>query len=179
MRVLDVYEGNKEGIICDGVDVFYKMDTFFDRYPYSYRENYDKNIRDLMIYRVDENYSLSEGGNYFAPDNIITFNEYQALPHELIHMSSNDRENNSFAIIGRFNNRVVVSIQDTFNSLIDIELSYDKNSDKLKIYRDEFMDLLGDETLSDVLKYTYPDYKNYAYHEIKKRIKIRNGLFRR
>lgn len=55
MKVLDVYyERDLDLISCYGKPIREMMDDFFSRFPAAYRENYDKNIETIQMYRVDE-----------------------------------------------------------------------------------------------------------------------------
>ena len=63
------------------------------------------------------------------------------------------------------------SIRDTINSLISIELGYEKDSEKLKLYSEKFMDLISSDIVDYYLDAVYPNYINYANRQIKKRIK--------
>lgn len=268
MKVLEVYEGNKRELVSDGVNVFNKMDEFFRKKPSEYRKLYDRNLTGLKLYRVDEFYDQdSSRGEYDTGNNIILFKDYFAVPHELVHMATTDREDEKFAFVNGFMNMEIAliegmteleaskimgndkpiayyfehfcalmisnidgiekafftadgegfiklfpdkkdiyslmyslsyyshggsiiqtkedisyvtrAIQDTINSLIDIELSYERDIDKLKIYKEKFMDMISDKDVALYLKEVYPDYRNYAYHEVKKRIKTRKGIFRK
>ena len=66
------------------------------------------------------------------------------------------------------------SVKSTIDSLIDIELSFDKSRYERKLYGDKFMDLISNVDLEMLVSDVCPDYLDYANHEIKKRI-LRRG----
>ena len=66
------------------------------------------------------------------------------------------------------------SVKSTIDSLIDIELSFDKSRHERKLYGDKFMDLISNMDLQMLVGDVCPDYLDYANHEIKKRI-LRRG----
>lgn len=63
------------------------------------------------------------------------------------------------------------SIRDTLDTLIDIELSIEKDPRELEIYSEKYMDLLGDYMIDLIVGEIYPNYKNYANKQINKRIR--------
>lgn len=67
-------------------------------------------------------------------------------------------------------NRIGDSIKSTIDSLIDIELSFNRDKRERKIYGDKFMDLISEDNLSALIGYVCPEYLDYAYHEVKKRL---------
>ena len=64
------------------------------------------------------------------------------------------------------------SIKDTINRLITIELLCEENSELLMLYYEKFMDLIGSENISSVLRVFYPEYKRYENREMKRRIRM-------
>lgn len=100
MRVLDVY--SKEGLdklILDGKSLSEIMNNFFKKFPKSYRENYDRNIETLEIWRVDDNVFTNLNGEYMEYRNLIVFKNECSLVHELMHLSSFDSINDKTAFI--------------------------------------------------------------------------------
>lgn len=265
MKVLDIY-GKKDldMLTCEGKLVSDIMDDWFSKFPKSYRVNYDRNLEDLTLWRVDDDYE-NDSGVYSPKNNLLIFKDFSSLPHELQHVSSYDRTTECMAFIkdmkyplfelalvegmaeylsakslGRevtdsyfecfsvsmlssikgifesfyipdhnkfislFPNKkniyslmysldyyrhrtidldncneedimkVRQSIRDTIDTLIDIELSFDKSVLECKKYGEKFMDFLGNVDLKDSLEDIYEDYKDYAFHEIKKRV-LRRG----
>lgn len=67
-------------------------------------------------------------------------------------------------------NRISESVKNVIDSLIDIEFSIDKNIKDRRIYGDKFMDLMSNSDLESILLDVCPEYKDYAYHEIKKKL---------
>lgn len=262
MKVLEIYDGKEKSIIVNGKNVFTRMDNYFAKYPKDFRKLYDENLQDLTIFKVDEMYDSDMAGGYVFDDNIILFKDNYTLPHELIHMATNDRKNGHMAIINRFNqmerplieglteysatiigdqeipnfyyfesfvaqmiyniegvlhafftangeefikafpNRkniyslmyalfhysnnhlevletcqiddlIISDIQDVIKNLLDIELSYENDQQKLKLYCEEFLDVLYSEYLNCYLGEIYPDYKNFAHNIVNKKIKVR------
>lgn len=99
MKVLAVYHKNDlDTIKINGIAVSKIMDDFFKMYPNAYRINYDKNIQDLELWRIDEHYAgcLAE---YFDCHNLIMYRTKKSIIHELIHMAARDPETkrNAFA----------------------------------------------------------------------------------
>lgn len=66
--------------------------------------------------------------------------------------------------------RIANSIKDVIDSLIDIELSFNKSSKDRKLYSDKFMDLISDGNIDCVVGDVYPEYGDYAYYQLKKRL---------
>lgn len=91
MKVLEVY-GKKDldRITIKGKVVSKIMDDFFKRYPASYRENYDKNLENVEILRVDEHYNGNSSGEYSDYCNVLLFRRFYSIVHELMHMASCD-----------------------------------------------------------------------------------------
>lgn len=263
MKVLDVY--NKEDlnlITYGGKDLSYLVDDFFSKFPESYRENYDKNIETLEIYRVDEMLDSNDSADYFPVSNVLMFKSFAGLPHELMHAASCDRENEKTAfchagmyalvenalyegmteflscalknglpdtyffeyftvsmlsdIEGIFepyfipsynkfvslfpNKRDIISlmygldgyqkfvtqltdesseteilrvddaVKSVIDNLIDIELSFEHDKKTKKLYGEKFMDLIVNPDLRGLIEDVSPEYVDYAFHEVKKRI---------
>ena len=63
------------------------------------------------------------------------------------------------------------SIRYTFDNLINIELSFEKDPHKLKLYKEKFMDLLSSESVYNTISRMYPNYKKYALRKINNKIK--------
>lgn len=263
MKVLDVYyESDLDLISCYGMSIRDMMDNFFSKFPSSYRENYDKNIATIQMYLVDEMRNVNDSAQYYPGPNVLMFESFVNLPHELMHLASSDRINKQFAFCrdGEFSfiegaliegmteylsciakesvpdyylfecfvvsmlssidgifkpffipnyrefislfpnerdicsllysldyyqdcillldddvpnveiDRIGNSVKSTIDSLIDIELSFNKDRRERKIYSDKFMDLISDSNLSSLVGYVCPEYLDYAYHEVKKRL---------
>lgn len=68
-------------------------------------------------------------------------------------------------------NEFIESIKYTINSLISIELSIEKDSIRLKQYRDKFMDLISSNWVSDTITELYPNYLDFTSKLLNKRIK--------
>ena len=62
------------------------------------------------------------------------------------------------------------SIKSVIDNLIDIELSFNKNKLERKIYGDKFMNLIANPDLKSLVSDVSPEYLDYAFHEVKKRI---------
>ena len=93
MKVLDIYsKKDLDRLTVKGKIVSQVMEDFFKKFPESYRENYDKNLLSVEMYRVDEYYTDDRNGEYSDLDNIIIFKKYSALIHELMHMAACDFE---------------------------------------------------------------------------------------
>ena len=263
MKILDIYSKENLNLITfRGVDIITLMDRFFTKFPSSYRENYDKNMENLEIYRVDEMMDIDDFASYVPELNVLLFSFEKSLPHELMHMSSANLEKKLFAfckagqrtlwengllegmteylgcmatntapktyffeyfvvsmlssidnifepyfipsydgLISLFPNkrdicslmygldfyhdksqtidkntskeeinRIRSSIKGVIDSLIDIELSFDNDFNKKKLYVDKFMDLIMDCNVDMILKDIYPEYADYAFYEINKRV---------
>lgn len=263
MKVLDVYyERDLDLISSYGKSIREMMDDFFLRFPKSYRENYDRNLDTLQMYRVDEMHDVKDSAQYYPSPNVLMFKSFINLPHELMHLASSDRKKQQFAFcrdgecsfienalvegmteylsceakegtpdyylfeyfvvsmlssidgifkpffipdyhefISLFPNerdicslmysldfyqdgillldedsndvevdRIGNSVKSTIDSLIDIELSFNRDRKERKIYSDKFMDLISDDDLSALIGYVCPEYLDYAYHEVKKRL---------
>lgn len=107
MKVIDVY--GKEGLnklILDGKSLSMIMDNFFSKYPKKYRENYDRNIETLEIWRVDDNFFSTLNGEYMEYRNLIVFKNECSLIHELMHLSSYDSINDKTAFV-KTNNQFI------------------------------------------------------------------------
>ena len=66
---------------------------------------------------------------------------------------------------------LVNSIRDTFNNLIALELSMEKDNYKLKEYSDKFMDYLMSDNVRFILNELYPNYLRYAEKQINKKVR--------
>lgn len=66
--------------------------------------------------------------------------------------------------------RVSESVKNVIDSLINIEISMRRNIKDKRIYGDKFMDLISNNDLESILLDVCPEYKDYAYHEIKKKL---------
>lgn len=66
--------------------------------------------------------------------------------------------------------RINDSVRSVIDSLIDIELSFNKNNKSNKVYSDKFMDLIVDKDIDFIVGDVYPDYVDYAYSQVKKRL---------
>jgi hypothetical protein len=87
VKIVGVY-GKKDldRIIVNGKSVSTIMDDFFRLFPSYYRRNYDKNLKTLKIFKVDESYN-NNAGEYSDTHNVIIIKKFFDLIHELIHMS--------------------------------------------------------------------------------------------
>jgi hypothetical protein len=100
MKVLDVYSKEDLDLITfDGQSVESMMNNFFSDFPSSYRENYDKNIETLEIYRVDEMIDPNDNAEYLPVSNVLMFKSFAAIPHEFMHMASCNRQENKTAFL--------------------------------------------------------------------------------
>lgn len=102
MQILEISKGNTKPIIVNGQDVFQRMDNFFKTQPKSYREIYDKNLKDLLIYHVDQINGSTAYGEYHDEDNTIYIAKPSAITHELIHCATNNQESGLFAFCGNY-----------------------------------------------------------------------------
>lgn len=260
MKVLNIYSKKDLDILtCRGQVISKVMDDFFKMFPLEYRENYDKNLETLEIYRVDEMMEIDDFASYVPELNALMFSMEDSLFHELMHMSSANLEKKLFAfckagqrtlwengllegmteylgcmaanvkpntyffecfvvsmlssidnifepyfipsydrLISLFPNKRDIcslmyaldfyhdnidkrtskeeinkirnSIKGVIDSLIDIELSFDNDFNKKKLYVDKFMDLIMDCNVDMILKDIYPEYADYAFYEINKRV---------
>ena len=66
--------------------------------------------------------------------------------------------------------RIRDSVRSVIDSLIDIELSFNNCMRMRKMYGDKFMDLIADPDIDCLVGDVYPEYMDYAYIEVKKRI---------
>lgn len=261
MKVLDIYsKKDLDMLTCDGRLIREIMDSHFMKFPDSYRENYDKNISGLEIWRVDETPD-KDAGIYLPKSNLLLFKKFSALPHELQHLASYDSKSKKMAFIKSFDFplyevalmegfaeflsaqslgkevedsffecftvsmlssidgifesfyipnyekfislfpnkkdiyslmysldyyrdtmdnlekcnegdmvKLIQAIKDTIDTLIDIELSFKKGMRVGKTYGDKFMDEISSYDLSGFVGDVYSDYKDYAFHEIKRRV---------
>lgn len=260
MQILEISQGNTKPIIVNGQDVFQRMDNFFKTKPASYRQIYDKNLNDLLIYHVDQINDTLVQGEYHDEDNIIYITTPSAITHELIHCSTNNQESGLFAFCGNYlgleipliegmteyfatiineekmpnnyyfesfvaqminkidgvnatffeakgnqellnlfpgyqkicmysllyslnhynlnhyksletakiDHRIIKDIQRILKALLTIQINYEKDSQVLKTYYEEFLDILSSDYLNFYLGELYPEYKNYAYQLISK-----------
>jgi len=90
MKVLNIY-GKKDldVLTCRGKIISRVMDDFFKQFPEAYRENYDKNLATLEIWKVDEEASDIYGG-YSELQNLMIIRKFSSFIHELMHVSSTD-----------------------------------------------------------------------------------------
>ena len=93
MKVVEVYtKEDLDKLTCQGKVVSKTMDNFFKRFPLEYRENYDKNLRQLEIWKVDEAHCGSTSGEYFEELNTMILRNFNSLIHELMHVASRDNK---------------------------------------------------------------------------------------
>lgn len=91
MKVVEVYTKKDLDILtCEGKVVSKVMNDFFSKLPRQFRENYDKNLMNAEIWKVDEAYDNTTSGEYFEIFNIIILKNFNSLVHELMHLSSCD-----------------------------------------------------------------------------------------
>ena len=63
-----------------------------------------------------------------------------------------------------------ITIRDTIDALIDIELSMEKDIKNLRLYKEKFLDLLNNDSLDNYLGEFFPDYIDYANCELTQRL---------
>lgn len=98
MRVIDIYEKNDlDRLMIDKKSIKEIMDSFFMKYPARYRRNYDKNLRHIELYQLDE-INDSWRAKYFPTIDKILFIEPYHIIHELMHMAHYDRKKDLMAI---------------------------------------------------------------------------------
>ena len=68
------------------------------------------------------------------------------------------------------NEKIALTIRDTIDALIDIELSMESDIRELRLYKEKFMDLLNNDTLDSYLGEFFPDYVDYANCELTQRL---------
>ena len=56
------------------------------------------------------------------------------------------------------------------NTLIDIELSFGKDLNSRKLYAEKFMDLIIDYDVNTIVGDIYPEYADYAFEKVNKRV---------
>lgn len=66
--------------------------------------------------------------------------------------------------------RIAVAVKNVIDSLIDVELSFDKDYNERSDYSDKFMDMISDRNIDCIVGDVCPDYEDYAYDKIKKRV---------
>ena len=69
--------------------------------------------------------------------------------------------------------KIKEAIKNTINSLINIELSYEKDINNLIEYGDKFMDLITVDNVKEYLLNLCPEYLDYAYCQVKQRIRCK------
>lgn len=98
MKVLDVYNKNDLDLITfDGKGILTIMDGFFSKFPSNYRNNFDRNLEKLEVFRVDEMPDVFDSASFCPASNILLFKSFAAVPHEFMHMSSSDLINKKYA----------------------------------------------------------------------------------
>lgn len=98
MKVVEVYTKKDLGMLtCRGKTVSKVMDDFFANFPREYRENYDKNLNKLEIWRMDEMHEGSSSGEYYELMNILLIRNLGSIIHELMHVASRDFKTGLFA----------------------------------------------------------------------------------
>jgi len=91
MKVVEIYSKKDLDILtCQGKVVSKVMDYFFSMFPSEYRGNYDRNLRGLEIWKVDEAQAGSVNGEYFESFNIMILRGFDSIIHELMHVASCD-----------------------------------------------------------------------------------------
>jgi len=263
MKVLDIYGKEDFDLITyNGKLILDLMNSFFLKFPKSYREIYDKNLETLEIHFVDEMVDIADSAQYYPSSNVLMFKSFAAIPHEFMHLCSSDRVNKRFAFCrdGEFSlfenalvegmteylscvmkvgtpdtyffeyfvasmlsdidrifepffipsysnfislfsnkrdicslmysldfyhdkiqviddnssvndiNRISDSVKSTIDNLIDIELSFNEDKKDRKMYGDKFMDLISNSDIQLIVGDVCPEYIDYAFHEIKKKI---------
>lgn len=105
MKVVRTYtKDDLNELVCLDKNLIQIMNNFFKRFPETYRLNYDKNIKDVRIWKVDEDIDGLESSHYYAMPNLLTFQNEDTLSHEFMHMASMDRENNKMAFMEDLDN---------------------------------------------------------------------------
>ncbi|MGN1358173.1 MAG: hypothetical protein ACI4WU_02265 [Bacilli bacterium] len=98
MKVIDIYGKNDlDRLMIDKRTVKEIMDSFFMKYPVRYRKNYDRNLKYLELYQLDE-INESWRAKYFPTIDKILFIEPYHVVHELMHMAHYDRKKKLMAI---------------------------------------------------------------------------------
>lgn len=91
MKVVEVYtKKDLDMLTCRGKVVSKVMNDFFANFPCEYRENYDRNLEKLEIWRMDEMHEGSTSGEYYESMNIILIRNLGSMVHELMHVASCD-----------------------------------------------------------------------------------------
>ena len=93
MKVVEVYtKKDLDKLTCQGEIVSKVMNDFFKKFPSEYRENYDKNLSCLEIWKVDETHCGSTSGEYFELLNTMVLRNFNSFVHELMHVASRDNQ---------------------------------------------------------------------------------------
>lgn len=93
MKVVEVYtKKDLDKLTCQGKIVSKVMDDFFEKFPSEYRKNYDKNLRCLEIWKIDEMHNDSDTGEYYELLNTMLLRDFGSFVHELMHVASRDNE---------------------------------------------------------------------------------------
>jgi len=128
---------------CFTVDMLSEIDGIFEPYFIS---SYDKLIS--LFPNKKDIYSLMYALDFYH-DKITTMRDDS---------SDDDME------------RISDSVRSVIDSLIDIELSFNKGSNDRKRYGEKFMDLISGTDIDCIVGDVYSDYIVYAHNEVKKRI---------
>lgn len=99
MKVLGVYSKKDLDLLkYKKKSISLIMNDFFKRFPKSYRRNYDINLETLEIQRVDSMYDDLDDASYMPSLNVLLFKSKKEIIHEMMHMSSSDREKGLYGI---------------------------------------------------------------------------------
>ena len=96
MKVIEIYDKNSN-IMDHGKNIFKTTSEYLKRYPQEYSKCYYKNLETLELIKVDRLDDKSKAGVYNPEANNILFSREFSLGHELIHMATNDINNQQFA----------------------------------------------------------------------------------
>lgn len=100
MEILGIYD-NKSELKCHGKEIFQTTSQFLDHFPSEYRTCYDRNIKDIDLFKVDEIIDDGTVATYVPDTNIIIFTKQYTLGHELFHVASEDRLHNRTALANK------------------------------------------------------------------------------
>jgi len=93
MKVVEVYtKKDLDVLTCRGKVVSKIMDDFFSMFPREYRENYDKNLNKLEIWKMDEMHEGNTSGEYYEPINVMLIRNLGSIIHELMHVASRNHK---------------------------------------------------------------------------------------
>ena len=77
MKVVEIYSKKDLDVLtCQGKVVSKVMCDFFKKFPLEYRENYDKNLDTLEIWKVDEMHNGPDSGEYYELLNTMLLRDF-------------------------------------------------------------------------------------------------------